>query len=72
MAKFMATKGLFINIYNPGVQRKTLKQLWTKYHHVTVVMDLQCEGSSILLADVRIYYFKSPYILLNSIDWTLL
>lgn len=58
MMKFMATKGLLINVHNPGVQMKTPKQLWTKYYHVTVVIDLQCEGSFTLLADVSIYYFK--------------
>lgn len=52
MMKFMATKGLFINVHNPGVQTKTLEQLQTKYYHVLVVMDLQCEGSFTLLADV--------------------
>jgi hypothetical protein len=52
MVKFMATKGLFINVHNPGVQMKTLEQLQTKYHHVTVVMDLQCKGSFTVLADV--------------------
>jgi hypothetical protein len=54
----MATKGLFVNVHDPGVQLKTLKQLWTKYYHVKVVMDLHCEGSFTTLADVSTYYLN--------------
>jgi hypothetical protein len=54
VVKFMAAKGLFINVHNPGVQVETLEQLQTKHHHVTVIMDLQCNGSFALLADVSI------------------
>ena len=55
VAKFMATRGLFTNIYNPAVRTETLDQLHAKYHPVTAVVDLQCAGSFNLLAQVRMY-----------------
>jgi hypothetical protein len=52
VVKFMATRGLFVNVYTPGVQVETLDQLQAKYHPLTVVIDLQCAGSFALLAQV--------------------
>jgi hypothetical protein len=52
VVKYMAARGLFTSVYSPAVRMETLDQLHAKYHHVTVVVDLQCAGSFTLLAQV--------------------
>jgi hypothetical protein len=52
MAKYLSKKNVVVNFQDPGDDADISSLLRTEYSHIAVILDLQCEGSILFLAEV--------------------
>jgi hypothetical protein len=55
VTKYLSQKNVMVTFQDPRRDTDTSSLLRTDYHHIAVVVDLQCESSILFLSDVSYY-----------------